>query len=126
MQRACEERSIARIGRLESHRGKAGHQIRPGRKSGAGSQIEAALNAARAYADWLKKTVGALQPKKRDVLDAIAALQVPIATCNYDGIIEAALEIPGITWRDHGMVTKFLRGGNGEAALIHFAQQVIW
>ena len=54
----------------------------------AASQIEAALNAAGAYADWLKKTVGALQPTNREVLDAIAALQVPIATCNYDGIIE--------------------------------------
>jgi hypothetical protein len=85
----------------------------------AASQIEAALIAAGVYADWLKKTVGALEPKNREVLDAIRALQVPIATCNYDGLIEAALEIPGITWRDHGMVTKFLRGNLDAVLHLH-------
>lgn len=113
----AECNALAKKGRLPESLGWKPNEVQRAIKSGQGaslvlaaSQIEAALISAGVYADWLKKTVGALQPKNRDVLDAIAALQVPIATCNYDGIIEAALEIPGITWRDHGMVTKFLRG----------------
>lgn len=113
----AECNALAKKGRVPESVGWNPTEVKRAIKSGQGaslvqaaSQIEAALIAAEVYADWLKKTVGALRPTNRDVLDAIAALQVPIATCNYDGIIEAALEVPGITWRDHGMVTKFLRG----------------
>ena len=118
--------ALAKKGRLPESVGWNPTEVKRAIKSGQGSslvqaasQIEAALNAAGAYADWLKKTVGALQPTNRDVLDAIAALEIPIATCNYDGIIEAALEIPGITWRDHGMVTKFLRGDLNAVLHLH-------
>lgn len=113
----AECNGLAKKGRLPESVGWRPTEVQRAIKSGEGaslvqaaSQIAAALLAAGVYADWLKRTVGALKPKNREVLDAISALGVPIATCNYDGIIEAALAIPGITWRDHGMVTKFLRG----------------
>src|SRR5215218_6227437 len=42
------------------------------------------------YRRWLHETVGKLEMKDRTVLDAIRDLGLPIATTNYDGLLEEA------------------------------------
>jgi hypothetical protein len=42
------------------------------------------------YRLWLRETVGALRAEDRAVLEALRDLGVPIATTNYDGLIEEA------------------------------------
>lgn len=74
------------------------------------SAVEKALRTSGAYEGFLKDTVGALPLTAREVLDALAELALPVATCNYDGLLEKALLRPAITWRDHGMVLRFLKG----------------
>lgn len=74
------------------------------------STVEKALRASGAYEVFLRDTVGALPLTSHAVFDALAELGLPIATCNYDGLLEKVLRRPGITWRDHGMVLRFLKG----------------
>lgn len=74
------------------------------------SAVEKALRASGGYERFLRDTVGALALTTREVFDALAHLALPVATCNYDGLLEKALLRPPITWRDHGMVLRFLKG----------------
>ncbi|MBL9005533.1 MAG: SIR2 family protein [Myxococcales bacterium] len=74
------------------------------------SAVEKALRASGAYEGFLRDSVGALPLKSREVCDALAELTLPVATCNYDGLLEKALLRPPISWRDHGMVLRFLKG----------------
>ena len=51
------------------------------------------------------------------MIEAIAALGVPIATTNYDSLIEQVTEWPSITWREGNEVERVLRGES--QAVIH-------
>lgn len=81
------------------------------------SAVEKALRGSGVYARWLKDSVGTLPLTSREVFDALAELELPIATCNYDGLIETALKRQAITWRDHPMVLRFLKGQ--QAGVLH-------
>ncbi len=74
------------------------------------SAVEKALRSSGVYEGFLRDSVGALPLKSREVCDALAELALPVATCNYDGLLEKALLRPPISWRDHGMVLRFLKG----------------
>ena len=69
------------------------------------------------YRRWLRESVGALKPKHRAVLDAIQALGSPVATTNYDGLIEGITGHKAITWRDHSEVEALLQAR--EPAVLH-------
>jgi len=43
-----------------------------------------------AFGRWLENKVGKLEPRRRDLLDAINSLGCPIATTNYDDILTKA------------------------------------
>ena len=60
----------------------------------AATKIENQLGAPRGglYRRWLRESVGTLQASDRQVIEAIAALGVPIATTNYDSLIEQVTE----------------------------------
>lgn len=75
-----------------------------------GRAVETTLRTSGVYEAFLAGTVGALPLKTRDVFDAFAELALPIATCNYDGLIEEALGRPALTWRDTALVLQFLNG----------------
>lgn len=54
----------------------------------------------RGFIDWLHKTVGSLQdPEKPELIQAIANLGTPIATTNYDALIERVTNWERVTWR---------------------------
>jgi len=70
------------------------------------------------YARWLRETVGSLELEDPSVPEALVALGVPIATTNYDGLIERASGWERVTWLDGGGAMQWgLQGG--EQAVVH-------
>src|SRR5271166_3276360 len=66
---------------------------------GAGTKIEEKLKAPEGrYITWLQSTVGELKIVDNSVLEAIATLGLPIATTNYDGLLESITTQPAVTW----------------------------
>ncbi|MDR3632790.1 MAG: SIR2 family protein [Isosphaeraceae bacterium] len=62
------------------------------------------------FSRWLRQTVGALKPENRDVIRALKELGVPIATTNYDSLIEDVTGLPPVTWRESARVELLIRG----------------
>lgn len=65
------------------------------------------------YRHWLKETVGSLELRNRKPIDAIIDLGLPIATTNFDLLIEKAIDpasydLLAFTWRDPKLVGPFL------------------
>ena len=75
-------------------------------------QVESKLGAPAGgeYRRWLGETVGALAVEHPEVLDALAGLAAPLATTNYDGLLEQATGLRPVTWRDSARVEQALRG----------------
>ena len=75
-------------------------------------QVESKLGAPAGgeYRRWLGETVGALELRDGEVLDALAGLAAPLATTNYDGLLEQATGLAPVTWRDSARVEQALRG----------------
>lgn len=71
------------------------------------------------YRRWLRETVGALQPKRREVIEAILSLKLPIATTNYDGLIEHVSGLPQVTWKDSARAERLLRGDDPGVLHLH-------
>jgi tetratricopeptide (TPR) repeat protein len=66
---------------------------------------------------WLREAVGALEAKDRAVLDALRDLGIPLATTNYDDLLEDVTGLPPVTWRDGSRVERLLRGD--EKGILH-------
>jgi len=78
---------------------------------GAGTQIEEKLKAPEGrYITWLQSSVGALKIVDDSVLEAIATLGLPIATTNYDRLLEAITSQPAVNWTQRYKVEPILRG----------------
>ena len=69
------------------------------------------------YRRWLRETVGELRAGNRDVIAALKDLEVPIATTNYDSLIEEATGLDPVTWRDDARIARVLR--KDEAGILH-------
>lgn len=83
----------------------------------AGEHITVKLRRAGEFGRWLDDTVGKFRIQNPDVLTAIKHLDLPIVTTNYDGLLEAAIGLPTVTWRDSARVEKALR--RDENAVVH-------
>jgi hypothetical protein len=66
---------------------------------------------------WLRETVGTLKAQQPDVLEALRDLGVPLASTNYDGLIEEVTHRPPVTWKESADVERVLRGD--EDAVLH-------
>jgi hypothetical protein len=55
---------------------------------------------------WLEDTVGSLKVKDRALVDALAALDVPIITTNYDHLFEEISGLDGLTLENHNEVAE--------------------
>ena len=71
------------------------------------------------YARWLSDTIGELQPKDSTVLDALSALDIPIATTNYDHLIEHTTGLRPVTWRDKRRAESVVRGRSEGVLHLH-------
>jgi SIR2-like domain len=81
---------------------------------GAGTKIEEKLKAPEGrYITWLQSTVGVLKIVDDSVLAAIAKLAtlgLPIATTNYDRLLETITGQPAVNWTQRHKVQPILRG----------------
>ena len=78
---------------------------------GAGTKIEEKLKAPEGlYITWLQSSVGALKIVDDSVLAAIATLGLPIATTNYDRLLETITSQPAVNWTQRHKVQPILRG----------------
>ncbi len=66
---------------------------------------------------WLRDTVGQLRAKKPEVLEAIRDLGLPIATTNYDGLLEEVTGWRPVTWKDGDRAIQASQGK--EKAILH-------
>ena len=73
---------------------------------------------------WLRETVGQLRATDSVVLEALRGLHVPIATTNYDSLIEVATGWPPVTWRESAQVERVLRGDDEGVLHLHGHWQV--
>jgi hypothetical protein len=64
----------------------------------AADKVQRALEIAGEWTRFLTETFQELELQDARLLEAIGALGCPIATTNYDTLIEAALRIPSIRW----------------------------
>jgi|GEM_PF-4128654 len=69
------------------------------------------------YGRWLRETVGALRIERSDVITALKDLGVPIATTNYDSLIEQVTELQSVSWRQAAQVEYLIRGA--EPGVLH-------
>ena len=84
------------------------------------SEIEDRLGAPGngAFLAFLERSVGQLAPSAdRTTIQALAALGVPLATTNYDGLLEEVTGLRCVTWRQPAMVERILRGD--DTAILH-------
>lgn len=85
------------------------------------TEVETAIRRVNKseYKRWLDRMFGSLVVKYPDILKAIGALGVPIATTNYDTLLELELDRQGITWRDYENVDKFLDSDLHKTSILH-------
>ena len=69
------------------------------------------------YARWLGETVGRFRVEDATVLEALARLGLPLATTNYDGLLEEVTGLPPVTWREGARVERVVRGE--EKGILH-------
>ena len=66
---------------------------------------------------WLHESVGRMQLRDKKLIEAIRDLKAPIATTNYDGLLEEVTGLDPVTWRDSARVQNVLQGR--EPAILH-------
>jgi len=69
------------------------------------------------YSRWLRETAGSLRVRNPDLIRALSRLEVPLATTNYDALLEQVTGRSAITWRDAARFERFIRGD--EDAILH-------
>jgi hypothetical protein len=69
------------------------------------------------YARWLRDTVGRFRVQDPTVIDALAGLGLPLATTNYDGLLEDVTGLPPVTWREGARIERVGRGD--EPGILH-------
>ncbi|MEZ6142147.1 MAG: SIR2 family protein [Zavarzinella sp.] len=69
------------------------------------------------FGKWLVEVFDTVNNVDNSVINSLANLDINIATTNYDGVIEKALNLHAITWKDVASATEFLR--NRSRAILH-------
>ena len=73
------------------------------------------------YVGWLRQSLCAetLPLKDEAVIRALAALDVPLVTTNYDDLIERVTGLPGVTWQQRHKIPRVLRGEDRAVLHLH-------
>ncbi len=72
-----------------------------------------------AYQQWLAETVGSMRPVDTAVPKLLASLKSPIATTNYDDIIERSTDRRHTTWEHPDQMQLVFRGQDDAVAHLH-------
>jgi tetratricopeptide (TPR) repeat protein len=67
---------------------------------------------------WLQESVGALDLRHREIIDAIHDLGVPIGTTNYDDFLTRGRGIDAVSWTDGPHAHEIIRGDR--QGVLHF------
>jgi len=71
--------------------------------------VQSKLKERSEFGRWLSETIGKLKISKRDTLDALVGLQVPLLTTNYDNLLEEATGYPPVTWKHPSRFERLLK-----------------
>lgn len=75
------------------------------------AQTVASRLGKREYVKWLHETVGSLpEPERPQLIQAVANLGMPIATTNYDTLIERVTNRDSVNWPNHQAMQRALLG----------------
>jgi len=87
----------------------------------AAEKIARKLDAPKGgeYRRWLRETVGRLQARTPGVIEALRDLHVPLATTNYDDLVEQVTGAPPVTWRESAQVERVIRGDDPGVIHLH-------
>ena len=87
----------------------------------AATAIENKLKAPNGglFRKWLRISVGSLTVADSSIIKALKLLNVPIATTNYDDLIEKVTRLPAITWKQNNEFEHFLRGEEKSVLHLH-------
>jgi hypothetical protein len=83
----------------------------------AAEKITRKLGSSVNLQAWLRASIGNFQPITRDVLEAIAALNLPIMTTNYDRLLEEVTGQLPVNWREHERIRRVLV--ENEPGIVH-------
>jgi hypothetical protein len=83
----------------------------------AAEKISSKLRARGEYGRWLRETVGSMHVTDPRVIQALKGLKVPIATTNYDELIEKVTGWREVTWLQRVQVERVLR--EDETGVLH-------
>ena len=70
-------------------------------------------------ANWLRDTCGNLRADRRSLIEAIAQLDLPVVTTNYDGLIEEVTGLEYATWVDSRHVGRVMHGDERRILHLH-------
>lgn len=71
------------------------------------------------FKKWLRETVGSLPLADDQVPKALQALNAPLYTTNYDGLLSQATGLHSLTWRDAADVERVLKGEDKAVVHLH-------
>jgi hypothetical protein len=85
------------------------------------NKVEAALGGAASgdFREWLRRDLGGLTVADRTLIDALLALNAPIATTNYDNLIEDCSSRSHVVWSDPSAVQLAARGETQDVIHLH-------
>ncbi|MCY2996202.1 MAG: SUMF1/EgtB/PvdO family nonheme iron enzyme [Planctomycetota bacterium] len=70
-------------------------------------------------AGWLRETFEHLKPVDGTVIQALAALDTPLVTTNYDDLIEDVTTLKHVTWHDTRHAARVVRGEDRRVLHLH-------
>jgi hypothetical protein len=71
------------------------------------------------FSKWLRDSIGALEARRPGILEAIGSLGAPIATTNYDTLLDVQLNKTPISWRDASSMQSALRSDADHIIHLH-------
>jgi SIR2-like domain len=86
---------------------------------GVAEQVEARLRKSGEFPRWMHDTVGKLKPVRPAVIERILALRAPVATTNYDSLLEDVGGLESVTFRRGPDAIRFFRGDDRGRAILH-------
>ena len=87
----------------------------------AAEKVTGALGGqeSRGFKNWLERDVGSLRPTSPALLEAIVGLGIPIATTNYDSLLEETSTFRTVTWREPESIQRAFYEGGGSIVHLH-------
>jgi tetratricopeptide (TPR) repeat protein len=115
----CVQTNLLELGEAESLRG----QLKAkdvGKMLDVAERVSETLGAPGGgeFRRWLHESVGTLDLRRREIIDAIHDLGVPIGTTNYDDFLTRGCGIEAVSWTDGPVAHEVIRGDR--LGILHF------